>query len=204
VINRNLLIWMLILMASTVSGQDFPSRIWHEGWLVTADKDTVRGSIKYDMESNTVQVLVRPDKVNTYSSKKIMFFEIFDTTLSNYRQFYSIPYRVSSNYKAPILFEVLYEGPMTLLVTEKIVVENNSYNQSYYNPGPRYSRERLAYSYFFVDRKGNMKEYGGKKNEIYEILYKNSDMLKKYIKDNKLRTDKMRDLVRITAFYNSL
>jgi len=191
-------------MAYTTQGQDFSSRIWHDGWLVTADKDTVRGSVKYDMEANTVQVLVRSEKVNTYSSKKIMFFEIFDTTLNSYRQFYSIPYQISSNYKAPILFEVLYEGPMTLLVTEKIVLENDPYSQSYYNSGPGFTRERLAYSYFFVDRKGKMTAYTGKKNEIYGVLYKNSDKLKKFIKDNKLKTDKMRDLVRITAFYNSL
>lgn len=194
----------LLAVCASVIAQEFPSRIWHQGWLVTENRDTVRGSVKYDMETNTVQVAIGSEKVNTYNSKKIMYFEIFDESLNNYRQFYSIPYQVSSNYKVPILFEVLYEGPMTLLVQEKIVLETDPYNQSYYNPAPNVSRERLAYTYYFVDKKGKIIPFSGKKSELLEILYKNNDLVKKYIKDNRLKPDRMRDLVRITAFYNSL
>jgi len=186
-----------------VSGQEFSSRTFHKGWLVSTDQDTVRGDVKYDMAANSVQVLLKKSKVNTYSSKKILFFEIYDELLKSYRQFYSIPYRVHSNYKVPILFEVLYEGPTSLLVREKIVVATDPYSQSYFN-GPSKTHERLAFTYYFVDTKGNMTLYNGKKNHLFEILHKNSGKVKDYIKSNKLKTDEMRDLVRITAFYNSL
>lgn len=203
-IKKKALTIVVLLASLAAQSQEFPSRLWHQGWLVTEDRDTVRGTIKYDMETNAVQVAIGAEKVNTYSSKKIMYFEIFDESLNNYRQFYSIPYQVNSNYKVPVLFEVLYEGPMTLLVQEKIVLETDPYNQSYYNAGPNLSRERLSYTYFFVDKSGKMMSYSGKKSELLEILYKNNDLVKKYIKDNRLKPDRMRDLVRITAFYNSL
>ncbi|WP_420580985.1 hypothetical protein [Reichenbachiella sp.] len=177
--------------------------MFHKGWLVTEDQDTVKGDVKYDMETNAVQVVVENEKVKTFSSKKILYFEIYDNVLKTYRQFYSIPYQVESNYKIPIIFEVLYEGQTSLLVREKIVMTTDPYSQAYFN-GPAGSSEKLSFTYYFVDTKGNMKMYKGKKNHLFEILDKNTDQVREYVKVNKLKTDEMRDIVRITAFYNSL
>ncbi|MFY0654089.1 MAG: hypothetical protein JXQ96_18775 [Cyclobacteriaceae bacterium] len=194
-----------LLFSYTLSNaQDFPSRVWHEGYLVTAKEDTVRGMVKYDMDTDIVQVIISQDQVKTFSSKKILYFEIYDKTVKNYRQFYSLPFQVNLNYKTMSIFEVLYEGPLTLLVKEKIVTVSDPYSQSYYN-GPTMSREKLAYSYYFIDQKGVMQEYtSGKKNDLLVILKRNQNKVRDYIKSNRLKTDKMRDIVRITAFYNSL
>ncbi|MEP2023457.1 MAG: hypothetical protein ABJH98_09425 [Reichenbachiella sp.] len=195
--------YLFVLLGLPTMAQEFSSRMFHKGWLVTEDQDTVRGDLKYDMETNAVQIVIEKEKINTYSSKKILFFEIYDNILKTYRQFYAIPYQVESNYKIPILFEVLYEGKTSLLVREKIVMSSDPYNQSYFY-GPSSTSEKLAFSYYFVDTQGNMTLYNGKKNHLFEILNENSDQVKKYVKSNKLKTDNMRDIVRITAFYNSL
>lgn len=194
---------MLFALGLHGYAQEFSSRMFHKGWLVTEDQDTVRGDVKYDMETNAVQVVINNEKVNTYSSKKILYFEIYDNVLKTYRQFYAIPYQVESNYKVPILFEVLYEGQISLLVREKIIMSTDPYSQAYFN-GPAASSEKLSFTYYFVDTEGNMTVYNGKKNHLFEILDKNSDQVKKYVKSNRLKTDEMRDIVRITAFYNSL
>lgn len=183
--------------------QEFSSRTFHKGWVVTDDQDTIRGDVKYDMETNAVQIIVQKEKVKTFSSKKIIYFEIYDSILKSYRQFYAIPYQIESNYKAPILFEVLYEGKTSLLVREKIILTTDPYNQAYFN-GPSASQERLSFTYYFVDTKGVIAMYNGKKNHLFEILSNNSAKVKEYVKSNKLKTDEMRDIVRITAFYNSL
>lgn len=194
---------LLIFWLQAGYAQEFSSRIFHKGWLVTDNKDTIRGDVKYDLETNAVQVIVGKERVNTYSSKKILYFEIYDSILKAYRQFYAIPYQIESNYKVPILFEVLYEGKTSLLVREKIVMTTDPYNQAYFN-GPAATQERLSFTYYFVDTEGKMVMYNGKKNHLFEILNKNSGKVKEYIKANKLKTDEMRDIVRITAFYNSL
>jgi len=192
----------ILLTFSTIDavfGQEFSSRMWHVGWMVTTEQDTLRGPIKYDMVNNAVQIVVE-NKMYTFSSKKIIYFEIFDNNLKNYRHFYAIPYNIRPDYKAPILFEILYEGPTTLLLRERIVIETRS---DYYS-GIQTSYERLVFSYYFVDQTAKIVLFEGQKGEIYGILKKNPEKLKEYIKENKLKTDEMGDLVRITAFYNSL
>lgn len=196
-------LFILTILVLPAAAQEFSSRLFHKGWLVTEDQDTVRGDVKYDMETNAVQVVVDNEKVNTYSSKKILYFEIFDNLLKTYRQFYAIPYQVESNYKVPILFEVLYEGKTSLLVRERIVMTSDPYSQAYFN-GPAATSEKLSFTYYFVDTQGNMTMYNGKKNHLFEILSENSAQVKEYVKENRLKTDEMRDIVRITAFYNSL
>ena len=198
-----IIIFSIALLGHASYAQDFSSRMFHKGWLVTEDQDTLRGDVKYDMETNAVQVIVGNEKVKTFSSKKILFFEIYDNLLKTYRQFYSIPYQIETNYKVPVLFEVLYEGKTSLLVREKIVMTTDPYSQAYFN-GPAATSERLSFTYYFVDTSGNMEMYNGRKNHLFEILDENSNQVKEYVKTNKLKTDEMRDIVRITAFYNSL
>lgn len=201
---RYIILLTLVVFFCQANAQEFPSRMWHEGYLVTSKEDTIRGLLKYDMDTDIVQVLISQDQLKTFTSKKILYFEIYDKTVKNYRQFYALPFQVRVDYKTQSLFEVLYEGPLTLLVKEKIIMVSDPYNQAYFS-GPSLSREKLSYSYFFINQKGEMTEYtSGKRADLMAILKKNPNKVREYIKKNKLKTDKMRDIVRITAFYNSL
>lgn len=201
-VRRLTLIFTLIVLGQLAAAQSFPSQMWHEGWMVTSEQDTLKGNIKYDMTADAVQIQVG-DVMKTYSSRKMLFFEIFDESVENYRQFYSLAYAINYDYKVPILFEVLYEGPLTLLVREAIVEETIPQMQTY-AMGAYNTRQRLAYTYYFLDRKGNITLYNGKKSELADLMGNKMVSVREFIKDNKLKTDRMRDLVRITAFYNSL
>ena len=44
---------LLTIYFSSARAQEFPSRIWHEGYLVTAKEDTARGLVKYDIDSKS-------------------------------------------------------------------------------------------------------------------------------------------------------
>lgn len=191
-----------LLVASPVAAQQFSSELWHEGFLVSTDEDTIRGMLKYDMETNVVQVIEATKVVKTYSSHKIFYFEIFDKILKSYRQFYSVPYNVNFNYSVPLLFEVLYEGPMSLLSRETIVQETVTSGSAYW--GGSYVRNRLAYTFYFLNKDGNIRFYTGKKRDLVAILSRKGSQVKSFIKKNRLRTDEPGDLIRITAFYNSL
>lgn len=186
----------------TARAQEFSKEVWHDGFLVTTSEDTIRGLIKYDMEANIVQ-LIKNNVVKTFSSHKVFYLEIYDKVVQNYRQFYSIPYSVNFDYKIPIIFEVLYEGPLSLLSREALVQETYSNNGPYWSGGT-YVRDRMAYTYFFLDAKGNITRYTGKRNDLLIIMARKSRQVKEFIKKNKLKTDEVRDLIRITAFYNSI
>lgn len=200
------LLILLLLSSSQILAQYFPSEVWHDGKLTLLSGDEVKGKIKYSLEADLVQVNVE-NTIQTYSARKILFFEIFDETTSRYRQFYALPYDIRPSYKVPMLFEVLYENTVTLLCREAVVQENvpqYSY-YSYYYYGNRFAtRYRLNYEYFFLDKKGGMVKYNQKKDDLYRILHDNTNALEKYIKENKLKHDRQRDLIRITAYYNSL
>ncbi|MEP4533918.1 MAG: hypothetical protein ABJ004_12595 [Cyclobacteriaceae bacterium] len=190
---------IIILMSISASGQKFSSEVWHKGFIVTVDQDTVRGNVRYDMETNIVLVS-RNGVVQTFTSQKLFYVEIFDSLVETYRQFYSIPYNVKYDYQVPILFEVLYEAPLSLLSRESIVTE--TVNSSVY--GTSFLQTVVRNTFYFLDKQGTMKVFSGRKQDLLTIMARKQGQIKDFIKQNKLNTDDVRDLIRVTAFYNSL
>jgi len=194
---------IIFLLISTYSyGQRFPSEFWHKGKLVTSEGDTLAGNLKYDLSRDLVQVEIN-NQIFTFGAKKIIFFEIFDVTVDNYRQFYSIPYSATPGYKSEILFEVLYEGKLTLLTREALGQQTTSSN-SYYWSGASYTRTILTYDFYFLTKKGEMIYYSQKKKDLLDIMKDRYNQIKKYMKTYNLKSDEKGDLARITAYYNSL
>lgn len=197
---RGFLLIALGFLSFRIWAQDFPSEIWHEGRVVLTSGDTLHGSIKYSIENDLIQVDMN-NTVQTYSSRKIAYFEIFDLTVDNFRHFYSLPFSTRPNYRIPILFEVLYEGPMALLARELIVLETvPQINYSYRS----YTRRKLTYEYYFLEQGSEIVRYSGKKNDLIYIMRKQTVQIKKFIKKNKLHYDRRNDLIKITTYYNNL
>ena len=189
---------LVLFSAGPLIGQYFPSEIWHKGYLVTISGDTLRGKIKYNLDNDAVQ-LERYNRIQAFTGRNMAFFEIYDLVTESYRQFYSIPYQVNMNYKVPRLFEMLYLGELTLVAREIIVQEAISPTIL-----PLYgTRQQLSHKFYFVYKDGRVSGFEGKRNELFVIMKDKSRNIKNYIKKNKLRTDRLQDLVRITAFYNS-
>jgi hypothetical protein len=195
---------IIFLFSSLIaSGQDFPSDQLHEGKVILINEDTLKGKIKYDFENDLIQIVVN-GTIQTFGARKILYFSIYDESVEMFRTFYSIPYAVQTNYEIPILFEVLYEGKLSLLAREEIVTETVPQYSYYYRSSMNMTRTRLAYEYFFLDQKGEFVKYELKKQQLYSIMHRKEPQIKQYIKKNKLKTDSRRDLVRITAYYNAL
>ena len=185
-----------------VIAQQFPSDFWHKGKVVLVEGDTLAGNVKYDFINEVVQ-LEKNDKILTFNSKSVLYFEIFDITVDAYRQFYSLPFEVSPNYKTPILFEVLFEGELSLLAREMYTTKTSSYTPYYY-PGSTYTRTVLDYDFYFVGARGEISYFTGKKRQLLEIMSRHSAQINNYIKDHNLKIDRRSDLARVTAFYNGL
>ncbi|MFZ6010583.1 MAG: hypothetical protein ACOYXT_09565, partial [Bacteroidota bacterium] len=130
----------------------------------------------------------------------VLFFEIFDSSVHKYRQFYALPFATASGYRAPVFFELLEEGKMTLLTREAL--EYKTYNSPYYIGS--YSRLVLVNKYFFMQENGDIEEFTGNKNDLLNLMGKKSEEVEKYIKSHRLRFDDKYDLARIVAYYNSL
>lgn len=195
---------IFLLITCIADAQNFPSEAWHEGKVVLIDKETHKGLVKYDLETDIVQVNNK-NTIQTFSSKKILYFEIFDQSVDSYRQFYALPYTVSPGYKTPILFEVLHEGrPLSLLARESITTETVPQYSYYYGRSNYYSRYKLVYEFYFFSEKTGIQRYNMKKSTLLRIMQRKSSEVRKFINENNLRVDRRRDLERITSYYNSL
>lgn len=192
--------FFLLTVAPQVSAQEYAFELWHEGKVVLENGDTLKGKVKYDMQTDVVQIN-RADKFESYTARKVLFLEIFDVTVSRYRKMYSLPYAVSGNYKAPVFFELLEEGKITLLSRETL--EYRTVPSSYYFYGT-YNQLVIVYKYFTLKENGNIVPFTGKKNDWLEMMKDRKSEVQKYIKSRKLDIDEKYHLSTIIAYYNSL
>jgi len=134
--------------------------------------------VKYNMQEDLVQ-LQTERTVETYTSRKVLFFEIFDVTVKRYRQFYSLPYAVTGQYRAPVFFELLEEGKMTLLSREAL--ESRTYSSFYYYGS--YTRLVLVDKFFFMKENGTIAQFTGKKNDLIELMGTRGEQVAKFAKE---------------------
>lgn len=197
---RVFLLFILGCLALPLAAQQFAFEFWHTGKVVLDTGDTLRGNVKYEMQSDILQVQV-DKKSESFTARKVLFFEIFDETVKRYRNFYSLPYSQAGQYKAPVFFELLEEGKLTVLCRE--LLEYRTTSSSFYYYG-NYTRLVLVNKYFLLKENGDIIEFKGKKNDWYELMRPKADEVERYVKSNRLDFDEKYELSRIIAFHNSL
>jgi len=183
-----------------LQAQEFAFEMWHDGKVVLENGDTLTGNVKYDMQTDLVQVQVG-DLLETYSARKLLFLEIFDKTVKRYRRMYSLPYNTSGNYKAPVIFELLEEGKITLLCREAL--EYRTYSSAFYYYS-NYTRLIIVYRYFLLKEDGSIVEFVGKRGDWLDLMKDRKEEVQKFVRSNRLDFDEKYDLSRIIAYYNSL
>lgn len=190
---------LFLLVSLGLQAQTFSFEYWHNGKLVLEGGDTLTGSVKYNLQQDLVQ-FQHAGRNETFTARKVVYFEIFDAMSKEYRQFYSLPYAANGQYKAPVFFELLTEGKMTLLSREAL--EYKTYSSFYYYGS--YQRLVLVYKYFLLEESGNIREFQGNKNEWLYLMGNQAEQVQRYVKSNKLDFDEKPELTKIVAYYNSL
>jgi len=190
------------ILSVSASAQQFAYELWHEGKLILDSGDTLRGNIKYDLQNDMIQYhLNKESNPESYTARKVLFFEIFDATVKRYRVFYSLPYAIAGQYKAPVFFELMEEGKLTLLCREFVEYRTTSSSLYYYGT---YTRLVLINKYFLLKENGEIEEYGGKKNDWYDLMKGKENEVQKYVRANRLDLDDKYELSKAVNYYNSL
>ncbi|WP_323755924.1 hypothetical protein [Roseivirga sp.] len=206
-----LYVYVLVLFSFIAFGanaQTFPSELWHEGQVSLTDGSVKSGNLKYDLDRQTVQLKIG-DRTEAYDASQVISFSFLQESIKSRRTFYSLPYAIQNNYKRPVFFEVVVTGKMTLLVREYVVVRNNN-APSRLNSRYRYqdysnfngNRSFLAYKMFLVKEDGIIRESSGKKNDVLFQFGEDRTELKKYVKKEKLRLDRLEDVAKLVQHYN--
>lgn len=191
---------LLLHFSFTLSAQEFAFEYWHEGKIVLESGDTLTGNVKYDMQTDLVQIQIN-DKYETYTARKVLFVEIFDKTIKRYRRMYSLPYNTSGEYRAPVFFELLEEGKITLLCREALEYRTISSSFYYYS---NYSRLTIVYKYFLLKENGDIVPFVGNRNDWLGLMNDRREEVVKFARSNRLDFDEKYHLKRIIAYYNSL
>jgi len=186
------------LLSVSSFAQVFPFDLWHDGKIVLESGDTLKGAIKYDLQD--LLQLKHLGKMESYSARKVVFFEIFDEYYKRYRHFYSLPYSPTGGYKSPIFFESLCEGKITVLAREKI--EYRTYS-SPYGYGTYTSRMVLVNIFYLLKENGNIEEFSGRRHDWYDLMASKENDVHEYVKENRLDFDRKYDIKRIVDYYNS-
>lgn len=204
--------YIVFIVSVNISfAQQFPSDLWHPGLLVTNQGDSIKGNLKYDFENQSIQ-LDDGETLKAFNVNNLFFFEIYDETIRDHRQFYSLMYEVGYEYSIPVLFEMVINGKLSLLLRERIVSEStqSSFPSYYaYSMMPRFSNNsgyvnKIKYDYFFLDNDGNILKFKGKKKELYNLMNDQYQKVKSYISNNKINLKRMSDLARVVSFYNQI
>jgi hypothetical protein len=197
---RSIVFLLLIFISTNSIAQQFAFELWHEGRMVLDTGDTLKGKIKYDLQTDLLQIQ-ESSRNESFTARKVLFFEIFDQTVKQYRQFYSLPYATSGQYKAPVFFELLVEGKITLLSRE--AVEYKTSSSPYYFYG-NYTRRVLVYKYFLLQENGEIKEVNDKKSDWLQLMGNKGDEVQSYARVNRLDFTDKNELSKIITYYNSL
>ncbi len=190
-----------LFSGSAVFGQRFSNQVWHKGSLFLFEGDTLKGEIKYDMDNQTVQFTNDGLTIQAFSPRKILAFELYDEIIGSFRVFYVLPFRSQGNYEAPFIFELSYEGPyVSLLRSEKLemVVRSLPYMYS------TYVNEEVVYTYYFLNKSGEILEFNGKKSDLNRIFRDHASEIRRYVKEERLKLDRLDHLINICSYYNSL
>ena len=212
-IRSSAILFFLFVSINNLFAQELPSKVFHQGYVVRNDGDTIRGKLKYDFESNLIQLKLVDGRTISLSSQQILNLSFHDQFFHRLRTFYSIPYALSNNVQNLIFFEILSEGPITLMTREYILIRNNNdFNSPFYNAANAHrlgsngitSREVLTYDYYFLTKEGEIIEYQKKKKQFLEIFRKHEKKIMELVKKENMRFDRQGDLVSLTNYYNFL
>ncbi len=206
-----LYIYFLVLfsfVAFGVNAQTFPSEFWHDGQIKLTDGSIKNGNIKYDLDRQAIQLQIG-DRTEAYDASQIISFSFLQESTKTRRTFYSLPYAIQNNYKRPVFFEVIVAGKMTLLAREYVVIRNspttsslnNRYRYSDY-PNFRESRSYLAHKMFFAKEDGVIRESSGKTNDVLNQFGNARAELKKYVKKERLKLDRLQDVAKLVHHFN--
>jgi len=199
-LKRLTFIALIAFVWAEAAAQKWPFDYWHDGKAILESGDTIKGKIKYDINSDIIQV-DQNNHLASFTARKMVYFEIFDATTSLYRQFYSIPYAPNGGYKTPIFFELLSEGKLTLLAREALEYRTSSVG--YYGFGSS-SRLVLVDKYFLLTEKGDVEPFSGKKNDVLDLMNDRTSEVRKFVKTNKIDMDYKYGLARLFTYYNTL
>jgi hypothetical protein len=198
------LIAFLVLIQINLLAQPkylFSKDYWHYGEVQMASGKKMPGYIKYQLDDNVISFKNQAQGISTIASSKIKNFTIFDTLTKVNRRFCVLPVNQREFGTKSALFEVIYEGTISLVSREKIIdkpyrstTQPKTVNQTY---------RGLEDDFYLVNERGKLKKFT---NEQTLALVVKDDLkaIKDFIKSNQLNLQNRKDFATLISHYDQI
>ncbi|WP_192821743.1 hypothetical protein [Rufibacter sp. LB8] len=190
---------------------------WPLGRVYLASGDSVNGRITYHRTEDLIKI-TRPDgSVVAFAPVAVRAFEAVEKDGRYRRVFVTQRWNLGNDYSdflAPAFFEQIVIGKYGLLrretMTQRDISRDPGYRNRYtsyggmgYPGGPMYVEQRID-SFFLLLPSGKVKELRNVKRDLETLFGKKQNVMKAYIKDNKLKYTSLPDLAKIISYFGSI
>jgi hypothetical protein len=207
------------VFVSTLKAQQLDVQEWPNGQVILATGDTLYGSVVYHQTEEVIR-LIRQDGTNqAFTPVGVRSFTVTDDRSQYQKVFRSYFWNRGndiSDYQVPAFFEVLQEGPYTLVKREGISFRNQSPSAMYagygryydpygtgYYPGYR-SQPVIVDILFLYTPHQKIQALRNLRRDLEELYGNKSGAMKQFIKTHHLSYNDTGDVMKMIRYFNSL
>lgn len=222
---RNLYLYTLLVLltlsagffSSPMQAQQLDIQEWPKGQVILTSGDTLYGSVVYHQTEEILR-LIRPDGTNqAFTAVGVHSFTVTDKSSQYQQVFRSYPWNRGndySDYLVPGFFEVLLDGPYTLVKREVISIRNQTVSPLYANYANYYSGYSNGYSQayrvqpvildvlYLKTPQGRIRDLRNPRRDLEDLFGEKSDEMKAFIKTHNLSYHDTGDIIRIIHHFN--
>jgi hypothetical protein len=174
---------------------------WFYGTIILENGDSLMGKVQTNIKAGEIKIQDDHDLIKTFSTLQVSEFSFYDIYAKNKRYFHKLDYTpLKSNRSRSGFFGLILNRPDKVSIYYKYVVKPTVF-RDVYSFVSGYAEIYLKFP------NGELKNFGGTKSSLFEILPDNQDKIKAFLRksENKeLILLQVLDIVKVIDFYNSL
>ncbi len=193
-----------LLMFSFFTANSYPDLKryeWFKGKIELSDGTVYEGKMAFSIKDNYV-IIRKGLKVKSYSPLHVNYFRFYDKNRKMIRQFYTLPLEKESGYKSLMFFELLVDGPITLLNREVLIKTDSPTESSAIDYLPIEENTYLRDRYYILNQDG-LQRVWNMSTEFFEFVAADlEEEMHEYKKEHNLHLLKRHHIMRMIYYYN--
>jgi hypothetical protein len=203
---RNLYLFLLFFSTSFVSQAFAASKEkgWNQGIIVLHSGEIIQGELRYDQHQEVVQCQ-SGGTIKAYTALLVKYFRFQDQYMQIERKFIPVAYSPTSDYKHDAFFEVVTDGPITVLRKHsrwKHLASNPAFMRV--NPELGFSNHVIGFEYYVQQRGGLRKVKNFRKEFFPAMMQEHGEKINRFVRENQLKLFMMASQIIVVRYYNYL
>ncbi|MGV3504388.1 MAG: hypothetical protein ACO1O1_11815 [Adhaeribacter sp.] len=221
---RNLYLYPLLVFSALIAAL-FPRLVlaqldiqeWPRGQVILTSGDTLFGAVVYHHAEEILR-LVHPDGTNqAFTAVGVRSFTVSDKRGEYKQVFRAYPWNRGndySDYLVPGFFEVLLDGPYTLVKREVISVRSQNVSPMYANYANYYSGYGNGYSQayraqpvivdvlYLMTPQGRIRDLRNPRRDLEDLFGEKAGEMRQFVKSQHLSYSDTRDVIKILHHFS--